>query len=56
MDFVKLILGKSPMLKNVGIIIDSRVSINEEVKMLRELLLYQRASTNAKIVFGRPRP
>lgn len=54
MDFVKLILGKSPMLKNVGIVIDSRVTVNDEVKMLRELLQYKRASTDAKIVFGRP--
>lgn len=54
MDFVKLILGKSPTLRNVGIVIDNRVTINDEVKMLRELLQYQRASTNAKIVFGRP--
>ncbi|CAI9295990.1 unnamed protein product [Lactuca saligna] len=54
MDFVKLVLGKSPMLKKVGIVIDNRVAVNAEVKMLRELLQYQRASTNAKIIFERP--
>ncbi|CAH1430600.1 unnamed protein product [Lactuca virosa] len=53
MDFVKLILGNSPMLKKVGIVIDNRVAVNAEVKMLRELLQYQRASTNAKIIFER---
>ncbi|KAI7726305.1 hypothetical protein M8C21_014361 [Ambrosia artemisiifolia] len=54
MDFVRLILAKSPMLKIVDIMIDKRVDIHGEVKMLKELLQYPRASTRAKIKFERP--
>ncbi|KAI3719917.1 hypothetical protein L6452_20823 [Arctium lappa] len=54
MDFVKLILAKSPMLKKVGMVIDNQVAVSSEVKMLRDLLQYQRASTKAEIVFTRP--
>ncbi|KAJ0815248.1 putative F-box domain, FBD domain, leucine-rich repeat domain superfamily [Helianthus annuus] len=54
MDFVKLVLAKSPMLKIVDIVIDKRVDINGEVKMLKELVQYPRASTKAEIRFQRP--
>ncbi|GJR30066.1 F-box/FBD/LRR-repeat protein-like protein [Tanacetum coccineum] len=54
MDFVKLILAKSPMLKLVDIMIDGFVDIHEEIKMLKELIQYPRASTRAEIIFERP--
>ncbi|XP_076921454.1 F-box/FBD/LRR-repeat protein At1g13570-like [Bidens hawaiensis] len=54
MDFVKLILAKSPILEKVNIVIDRRVDVNGEVKMLKELLHYPRASARAKISFDRP--
>ncbi|KAI3731643.1 hypothetical protein L1987_62832 [Smallanthus sonchifolius] len=53
MDFVKLILAKSPMLKIVDIEINKQVDIHGEVKMLKELLHYPRASTRAEIRFER---
>ncbi|XP_076953622.1 F-box/FBD/LRR-repeat protein At1g13570-like [Bidens hawaiensis] len=54
MDFVKLILAKSPMLEKVNIVIDRRVDVNGEVKMLKGLVHYSRASARAKITFERP--
>ncbi|KAI3818342.1 hypothetical protein L1987_12147 [Smallanthus sonchifolius] len=54
MDFVKLILAKSPMLKIVDIVINKQVDIHGEVKMLKELVQYPRASTRAEIRFERP--
>ncbi|KAJ9563627.1 hypothetical protein OSB04_008787 [Centaurea solstitialis] len=51
LDFVKLILAKAPMLKKVGITVDKQVDTSNEVKMLRDLLEYERASSKAKIVF-----
>ncbi|MFS8021655.1 putative F-box domain, FBD domain, F-box-like domain superfamily protein [Helianthus anomalus] len=54
MDFVKLVLAKSPMLKMVDIVIDKRVDINGEVKMLKELVQYPRVSAKAEIRFERP--
>lgn len=54
MDFVKLILAKSSMLKLIHIMIDKRVDIHDEVKMLKELIQYPRASTRAEIIFERP--
>lgn len=54
MDFVKLILSKSPMLKTVRIVIDHKVSVSDELKMLRDLLWIPRASTEAQIKFERP--
>nr|KAJ0210367.1 hypothetical protein LSAT_V11C400165070 [Lactuca sativa] len=38
MEFVKLIMGKSPVLKKARIELHYRVSVNEEVKMLRGLV------------------
>ncbi|KVH97501.1 FBD-like protein, partial [Cynara cardunculus var. scolymus] len=49
LDFVKLILAKSPMLQKVGIVLDNQVAVASEVKMLRDLLQFQRASTKAEI-------
>ncbi|KAL8229917.1 hypothetical protein R6Q57_014817 [Mikania cordata] len=54
MDFVKLILAKSPILREVDIVINTQVDVYDEVKMLKELLLYPRASTRAEIRIGRP--
>lgn len=51
MDFVKLILAKSPMLKEVLIHINpGLVDIPGEVKMLKEMLRYPRASPKAEIM------
>lgn len=51
MDFVKLILAKSPMLKDVRLVLDNEVDIHgdAEVEMLKELLQYPRASARAVI-------
>ncbi|KAJ0669526.1 putative FBD domain-containing protein [Helianthus annuus] len=54
LDFVKFVLAKSPMLKIVDIVIDKWVDINSEVKMLKELVRYPRASAKAEIRFERP--
>ncbi|KAI7726295.1 hypothetical protein M8C21_014351 [Ambrosia artemisiifolia] len=54
MDFVKFILAKSPMLKEVHIVVNERVDIHDEVKMLKELLRYPRALVRAEIRFERP--
>ncbi|KAK1425582.1 hypothetical protein QVD17_20936 [Tagetes erecta] len=51
MDFLKLILAKSSMLKKVRIVINNKVSVNDEVKMLRELLWHPCASARAQIKF-----
>ncbi|KAJ9563628.1 hypothetical protein OSB04_008788 [Centaurea solstitialis] len=52
LDFVKLILAKSPMLKKLRIVVDKQVDMSNEVKMLRDLVQYQRASTKAEIRNG----
>ncbi|KAI3818343.1 hypothetical protein L1987_12148 [Smallanthus sonchifolius] len=54
MDFVKLILAKSPMLRIVDIVMDKWLNIHDEVKMLKELLQYPRASARAEIRSERP--
>ncbi|XP_076921452.1 F-box/FBD/LRR-repeat protein At1g13570-like [Bidens hawaiensis] len=53
MNFLKLMLAKSPMLKDVHIVIGKNVDIHDEIKMLKELLRYPRASTRAEIRFER---
>ncbi|MFS8028393.1 putative F-box domain, FBD domain, leucine-rich repeat domain superfamily [Helianthus anomalus] len=57
MDFVKLIMAKSPVLKNVRIELNANVSVDEEVKMLRELVSHPvpRASPSAKLIVVRPK-
>ncbi|KAI7740077.1 hypothetical protein M8C21_011415 [Ambrosia artemisiifolia] len=49
MDFVKLILAKSPMLKKVVIFINEQVDIHGKVKILSEMIRYPRASAKAEI-------
>ncbi|XP_076910632.1 F-box/FBD/LRR-repeat protein At1g13570-like [Bidens hawaiensis] len=55
MDFVKLIMAKSPVLKIVRIVLYGAVSVDEEVKMLRDLVLLPlpRASPSAKLIVTR---
>ncbi|KAI7758078.1 hypothetical protein M8C21_033591 [Ambrosia artemisiifolia] len=56
MEFVKLIMAKSPVLKKVRIELNDSVSVNEELKMLKDMLLlpFPRASPSAKLIFVRP--
>lgn len=53
MDFVKLILSKSPMLKRIRIVINDQISGSNEVKMLRDLSWIPRASIGAQNKFER---
>ncbi|XP_052626778.1 F-box/FBD/LRR-repeat protein At1g13570 [Lactuca sativa] len=57
MEFVKLIMGKSPLLKKTRIKLSTSVSVEEEVKMLRDLVYLQfpRASPEAKLIIERPK-
>ncbi|KAJ0669512.1 putative FBD domain-containing protein [Helianthus annuus] len=51
MDFVKLILAKSPMLKKAAIHLNEQVvDIHGRVKILEEMIQYPRASAKAAIV------
>ncbi|KAJ0823244.1 putative F-box domain, FBD domain, leucine-rich repeat domain superfamily [Helianthus annuus] len=56
MEFVKLIMAKSPVLKKVRIELNFNVSVDEEPKMLRELVSnpIPRASPSAKLTIVRP--
>ncbi|KAD4982997.1 hypothetical protein E3N88_19668 [Mikania micrantha] len=55
MDFVKLVMAKAPVLKKVRIQLRGGVSVDEELKMLRSLVLlpFRRASPYAKLVVER---
>ncbi|KAI3497941.1 hypothetical protein L2E82_13941 [Cichorium intybus] len=55
MEFVKLIMAKSHVLKKARINLNYIVSVDEEVKMLRDLLLlpFPRASAAAKLIIDR---
>ncbi|MFS8028390.1 putative FBD domain-containing protein [Helianthus anomalus] len=57
MEFVKLIMAKSPVLKKVRIVLNGNVSVDEELEMLRELVLHPipRASPSAKLAIVRPK-
>ncbi|CAH1416816.1 unnamed protein product [Lactuca virosa] len=57
MEFVKLIMAKSPLLKRARIELNISVSVHEEVKMLRDLLFLPipRASPAAKFIIERPK-
>ncbi|XP_076920356.1 F-box/FBD/LRR-repeat protein At1g13570-like [Bidens hawaiensis] len=57
MDFVKLIMANSPVLKIVLIVLYGAISVDEEVKMLRDLVLlpFPRASPSAKLIVARRR-
>ncbi|KAJ0445079.1 putative FBD domain-containing protein [Helianthus annuus] len=56
MEFVKLIMAMSPVLKKVRIELNDNVSVDEELKMLKDMLLlpFPRASPSAKLIFVRP--
>ncbi|KAJ0642652.1 putative FBD domain-containing protein [Helianthus annuus] len=56
MEFVKLIMAKSLVLKKLRIELNDKVSVDEEVKMLRDLVLlpFPRASPSAKLIIERP--
>ncbi|KAJ0439897.1 putative F-box domain, leucine-rich repeat domain superfamily, F-box-like domain superfamily [Helianthus annuus] len=53
MDFLKLILAKSSMLKKVRVVINNNISVSDEVKMLRDVLWNPCASVGAQIKFER---
>ncbi|KAI3763942.1 hypothetical protein L2E82_13940 [Cichorium intybus] len=55
-EFVKLIMAKSPLLKKAQIELSGCVSVDEENKMLRDLLLlpFPRASPSANFIIERP--
>ncbi|KAI3763939.1 hypothetical protein L2E82_13937 [Cichorium intybus] len=57
MEFVKLIMAKSPVLKKARIELNFDVSVDEEVKMLRDLvrLPFLRASPSANFIIERPK-
>ncbi|KAJ0630049.1 putative F-box domain, FBD domain, leucine-rich repeat domain superfamily [Helianthus annuus] len=56
MEFVKLIMAKSPVLKKVRIVLRDNVSVDEELEMLRDLILlpFPRASPSARLTIVRP--
>ncbi|KAJ0642646.1 putative F-box domain, FBD domain, leucine-rich repeat domain superfamily [Helianthus annuus] len=56
MEFVKVVMAKSLVLKKVRIELNDNVSVDEEVKMLRDLVLlpFPRASPSAKLIIERP--
>ncbi|XP_023748224.1 F-box/FBD/LRR-repeat protein At1g13570 [Lactuca sativa] len=56
MEFVKLVMAKSPVLKKARVELDTSVSVDPENKMLRGLLLlpFPRASPAAKFIIERP--
>ncbi|MFS8021678.1 putative FBD domain-containing protein [Helianthus anomalus] len=50
MDFVKLILAKSPMLRKVVISLNNGIDIHGKVSILTEMIQYPRASAKAEII------
>ncbi|XP_071735714.1 F-box/FBD/LRR-repeat protein At1g13570-like isoform X2 [Rutidosis leptorrhynchoides] len=57
MVFVKLIMGKSPILKIARVELSDNVSFDEELKILREMIRVQipRASPSAQLIIERPK-
>ncbi|XP_023748227.1 F-box/FBD/LRR-repeat protein At1g13570-like [Lactuca sativa] len=57
MEFVKLVMANSPVLKKALVELDISVSVDEEVKMLRDLLQipFPRASPTANFIIKRPK-
>ncbi|GJW27231.1 F-box/FBD/LRR-repeat protein-like protein [Tanacetum coccineum] len=57
MEFVKLVLAKSPMLKKARVELDANLSVNDELQMFRDLIKYpfRRASPTAKLIIERPK-
>ncbi|KAM0047762.1 putative F-box domain, FBD domain, leucine-rich repeat domain superfamily [Helianthus debilis subsp. tardiflorus] len=55
MKFVKLIMAKSPLLKKVKIMLNDNVSVDEEMKMLKDMLRFPflRASPCAEFIIDR---
>ncbi|KAI7754354.1 hypothetical protein M8C21_006042, partial [Ambrosia artemisiifolia] len=55
-EFVKLIMAKSPVLKKVQIKLNNKVSVDEELKMLKDMLRlpFPRASPFAELSIVRP--
>ncbi|KAJ0683268.1 putative F-box domain, leucine-rich repeat domain superfamily, F-box-like domain superfamily [Helianthus annuus] len=55
MDLVKLVMAKAPVLKKVQLDLNASVSIDDEVIMLRDLVLlpFARASPSAKLIIRR---
>ncbi|XP_022017776.1 uncharacterized protein LOC110917561 isoform X2 [Helianthus annuus] len=55
MDLVKLVMAKAPVLKKVQLDLNAGVSIDDEVIMLRDLVLlpFARASPSAKLIIRR---
>ncbi|XP_076910033.1 F-box/FBD/LRR-repeat protein At1g13570-like [Bidens hawaiensis] len=54
MEFVKLIMGKSPVLKKVQIRFDYSVSVDFDVELEMLLLSFPRASPSAKLIIECP--
>ncbi|KAI3818341.1 hypothetical protein L1987_12146 [Smallanthus sonchifolius] len=55
MDFVKVILAKSPMLEKVRLVFAEQINITDRLETLEGLLEFPRASSIAKVTFGRSR-
>ncbi|XP_071735715.1 F-box/FBD/LRR-repeat protein At1g13570-like [Rutidosis leptorrhynchoides] len=57
MEFVKLIVAKSPVLKIARIELNENVSIDEELKLLRDAIYlpFPRASPSTKLIIERPK-
>ncbi|XP_071739436.1 F-box/FBD/LRR-repeat protein At1g13570-like [Rutidosis leptorrhynchoides] len=57
MEFVKLIMIKSPVLKIARLALEDNVSVDEELKILRDMirLPFPRASPSAQFVIERPK-
>ncbi|KDP20236.1 hypothetical protein JCGZ_08635 [Jatropha curcas] len=52
MEFVKFLLSKSPLLQRMHIHPCNTMNIAEEVRILKEITRYRRASTEAEIIFS----
>lgn len=50
MEFIKLLLAKSPMLRTMDIKLKSK-EVGEELRILKELIRFRRASADAVIAF-----
>ncbi|XP_076909020.1 F-box/FBD/LRR-repeat protein At1g13570-like [Bidens hawaiensis] len=54
MEFVKLVMTKSPVLKNVQIELNEDVSVDKELEILRDMLLLSSIPCSAKLTVIRP--
>ncbi|KAL4579004.1 hypothetical protein LXL04_015139 [Taraxacum kok-saghyz] len=57
MEFVKVVMGRSPMLKRATIALSTSVSVDKEVEMYQDLIRFPflRASPTASFIIKRPR-